>query len=580
MGRTQYALARIVFLLIITLALLPRYAIAAGPAGQHHAAKDQVIASLFQGQSATVRFSARWIARTMSFRALGLPDGVGASFAHRPTGSLSVRLSTRRSARPGSYRVRIMATRGSGLAARAAAAGATHVLRVRVDVIAPPGVPASNTARAPAGPGSPAAAPANPSTPVPAHVPTWAYADLCNGGTGASVSLVRQWVTYAASHCGPLGMNVLDACHSGTTSYCTAVQYVDPSRIFSEGSVPIALSAQESWWLHQPGYSDFQHRLRVSDYGGGSFLNQSDPAVISWFQNYVRVGYNAYDALMVDDTAAALNEQLYGSGADLSQELSSNAQLVSAHEQLAAALTHIDGSPYVQIDNGINPNPYVQAPFALLDHPGTMNGLIAEGYPMNNGRLGSYYSSLLDDMAYVDHTANDFMVLLSYDPSGSLRARRVQAATVLLGYSPGHTVSWSDLEQNSPNLAVWPEEGIVGTDAVQTMGQPGGDGCLKGQGVICAAGGHNDLQVAAGVYRREFATCYNLGAAIGPCAAIMNTTGAPVTVKPSWLTLGYHHELTLLGGDVQSGGSVDPSGAPFSAGSTAVPAGDALLLTS
>jgi hypothetical protein len=567
-------------LLIITLALLPRYAIAAGPAGQHHAAKRQVIASLSQGHSATVRFWAKWIARTVSFRALGLPHGVGISFAHRPAGSLTVRLSTQRSARSGSYRVRIIARRASGLTARAAAGGAIHVLRMRVDVIALPAAPASSTAPTPPGPGSPAAVPANPSTPVPTHIPTWAYADQCNGGTGASVSLVRQWVTYAASHCGPLDLNVLDACHSGTTSYCTAVQYIDPNRIFSVGSAAIALFAQESWWLHQPGNGDFQHRLHVSDYGGGYLLNQSNPAVVSWFQQYVRTGYNAYDALMVDDTSASRSAELWGTGFTASQELSSDQQLVSAHEQLAGALTRSDGSPFLQIDNGISPNPYLPMPFGLLDHPGTVNGLISEGSPISNGTLVSYYSTLLDELAYIDHTANDFMVLQSYDPSGSLRARRVQAATVLLGYSQGHTVSWSDLEQNSNDLAVWPEEGIVPTNPAQTMAQPGGDGCLQGQGVICSAQGHNDLQVAAGVYRREFGTCYNQGAAIGPCAAIMNTTGAPVTVKPSWLTLGYHHELTLLGGDVQSGGSVDPSGAPFSAGSTAVGAGDGLLLTS
>ena len=413
---------------------------------------------------------------------------------------------------------------------------------------------------------------------VPSHISTWAYDDGCNGGSGASASLVQQWVSYAESNCGPTATKTLSDCHSGGSTYCTAIQYVDPNKIYGQGSVPIAQAAQESWWLHEPGYSGSQHRLSVSGFGGGYFLNQANPAVDSWFQNYVRGGYNAYDALMVDDTSASLSSELYGSGADRSQELDSNAQLIAAHERLAASLTHVNGSPFVQIDNGINPNPYVRPSFALLDHPGSVTGLIAEGAPISDGQLVPYYATLLDDMAHVDHTHNDFVALLSYDPSGSLRARRVQAATVLLGYAPGHTVSWSDLEQNSSNLAVWPEEGIVPTEPVQTMAHPAGAGCLQGKGVICSRGGHKDLQVAPGVYRREFAACYNHGAAIGRCAAIVNTTGAAVTVRSSWLKLRYDHELTMVGGDVQSGGSVNVAGAPFSAPRTTIAAHDATLL--
>ena len=51
----------------------------------------------------------------------------------------------------------------------------------------------------------------------------------------------------------------------------------------------------------------------------------------------------------------------------------------------------------------------------------------------------------------------------------------------LLGYAPGHTVSWSDLETNNNNLAVWPEEGIVPTQPIQSMGQPAGASCLDGR---------------------------------------------------------------------------------------------------
>ena len=57
-------------------------------------------------------------------------------------------------------------------------------------------------------------------------------------------------------------------------------------------------------------------------------------------------------------------------------------------------------------------------------------------------------------------------------------------------------------------------------------------GCLQGTGAYCASGGHNDIQVAPGVYRREFKQCYNRGVLIGQCAAIVNTTGSGFHVGP------------------------------------------------
>ena len=407
----------------------------------------------------------------------------------------------------------------------------------------------------------------------PAHVPTWAYDDGCNGGNGASAALVQQWVTYAESNCGPGDAKVMTDCQGP----CTPVEYLDANWIYQQGSVPVGADAHEDWWLHEPGFSNASHRIYKDEFGGGNVLNQSNPGVQDWFRRYVQANYNDYPALMMDDEAPSLNAELYQSGYTTSAELKTDGQLQAAHEQMAAALTHTDGSPYLQIDNSLSVNPYLPTPFPMLGHSG-IRGLLTEGAPMSDGQLTNFYSTLLDDIAYIDHTNNDFLVMLSYDNSGSSDARTTQAATDWLGYSGDHLVSWADMETNNDDLSIWPEQGIVPTDPVQTMSAPGGPGCLSGNGSLCSSGGAQDLQVAPGVYRREFGQCYNQGTAFGPCAAIVNTNGSSVTINGSWLTQNYNHRITLDGGDVQSGGTVDLSGAPFHPGDTTVPGQGSVLL--
>jgi hypothetical protein len=414
---------------------------------------------------------------------------------------------------------------------------------------------------------------------MPTHIATWATDDGCNGGNGASAALVREWVTYAASRCGPNATKALSDCHANGLAYCTAVEYLDPEKVYAVGSLPIAASAQENWWLHEPGYTDSAHRIWFSAYGGGNVLNEDNPAVDDWFHNYVQTNYNSYDALLVDETVGSLSQELYPSGFDATDEIPTDAGLQASHEQMAAALTHQNGSPFVQIDNSLTPNDNLATALPMLNNPSSVVGMITEDAPEFDGTLTLYYSSLLDEMAYVDHTADDFVVLLSYDTAGSLQSRRVQAATALLGYSPGHTVSWSDLDTNSTDLAIWPEEGILPTDPLQSMTEPGGAGCLTGTGIVCSTGGHSTLEVTPGVYRRAFGTCYDQGIAFGSCAAIVNTNSDPVTIRTSWLPRRYRHEITMNGGDVQSGGTINLAGATMIAGRTTIPADDAVLLS-
>jgi hypothetical protein len=417
---------------------------------------------------------------------------------------------------------------------------------------------------------------------IPTHVETWVYDDGCNGGKGASTALVDKWVTYAEAHCGyGVGKDITD-CHVDGVKYCDSIEYLDTNWEYAQGSEPVAASASENWWLHETGYSDSAHRIYSSSYGGGNVINQTNTAADTWFQNLLHADYNSYDGLFMDDQSSSLSGEFYYAGElKSSQEITTDAQLMTSHEQMASYMTHSDGSLFsIQVDNSLTPNPSLTPPWTMFNKPAGVEGFVAEGDPESGGSIINFYASLLDDMSYVDNEtpSGDFLVFLSYDSDGSLSARRVQAATVLLGYEPGRIVSWSDLEQNNADLAVWPEEGIYPTEGVQTMTAPGGSQCMAGTGVICSSGGHSDIEVATGVYRREFKDCYNQGTSFGNCAAIVNDTGSSVTVQNSWLTQTYHHEITMNGGDVQSGGTINLTGASFDSGSTVVPADDAVLL--
>lgn len=422
------------------------------------------------------------------------------------------------------------------------------------------------------------------SAPVAGHVKTWAYDDGCNGGVGAGPGLVRTWLSFAESNCGPNATKASSDCRAGQHVYCEVMQYLDTDWAFGEDHVPMSSADSSStWWLHTPSSQTFA-TIFTSGLGGGYLMNQSSPAVRSFFRSYVRADYNSDDGLLMDWQSPSLAQELYYStcGCTSTREIPSNAMLQAAHQKMAAALTHRSGAPFIQVDNSLPVNPYLPQGLNMLNPAIGVDAWVSEGEPMEDGALDAYYSTLLDQMAYIGDRARGFVVLLSRGSAGAAyqrRSRRVQEATILLGYRPGRVVDWADLENGSDDLAVWPEEGIYPTAPVQSMAAPGGRGCLAGTGVVCSRGGHNSVQVAPGVYRRVFRTCYSRRAPFGACAVIVNTTATPAVVRAGWLRdVSLRHQITLVGGDVQSGGRVDLKGAPFRAGSTTVDPDDALLL--
>lgn len=415
---------------------------------------------------------------------------------------------------------------------------------------------------------------------VPAHIPTWAFDDGCSGGAGVGASLVRHWVSYAENNCGVQAHKAHADCHSQGRTYCRVMQYLDTEWIYPADSVNVASAASSNWWLTEPNSSS---RIFTSSEGGGYLTNQGIPSVQSFFRNFVRQHYNSDDGLLMDWQSPSLSQELYYStcGCKSTSQIHSDAALRAAHAQMSAALTHRNGSLFIQADNTLPGNPFLPQGLNMLNRATGVDAWTVEGEPMSDGVLASYYSTLLDQIAYIATRTHGFVVPMSRAPQNAPyldQTRRVQEATILLGFRPGHIVDWADLEQGSNRLSVWPEEGIYPRSPVQSMGAPGGHGCLAGTGIVCSRGGHRSLQVAPGVYRREFRSCYRNRVRIGGCAALMNTTTNYITVRPRWLRRHYGHQITFVGGDVQSRGSVDVTGAPFIPGKSFIAPHDAILL--
>jgi len=247
--------------------------------------------------------------------------------------------------------------------------------------------------------------------------------------------------------------------------------------------------------------------------GGGTLLDQTTQAVRAWFQAYARQCLGGYPALMIDDTGASLAALLFSStgGQSATSEISGNAGLVAAHEQLAAALTprrRLGVSADRQRTAG-QQQPGAAVPVARPS--AGVRGLIRRGRTAGRGPDHARRPPTLPPRTRLLRHAprrarlrrhrggDDFIVLLSYDPSGSTSARLIQQATEMLGYSGDHVVDWANLETGDAaagDLSVWPEEGIVPTDPVRSMTAPAGSGCLAGDGAVCTGGGHVDLQGA------------------------------------------------------------------------------------
>jgi hypothetical protein len=397
---------------------------------------------------------------------------------------------------------------------------------------------------------------------------------------------VAQLVTYAESGYGN-GKAAADcSAHPGT---CRSVYYFAPNLVYNSVRCPmypsseIIAAASESWYIHDAGYTDAAHRVS-STYNescdGATIsvpvwrINDSVAGVQQWWSNELQTYADGYDLYFMDNTHANVVNQYYAclpypSYCYTTQEMPDDAAVVAGHASFVNALNHQDGRPMQFVFNSLNFDGKTVSPgVALFAASPRFVGASCESCAVYEGTYyPQNYARILNTMAAVN-TTQGFFVLLSKDStaagsSAQIAERLLTTALVWLGYSEGHTVVWPDLEQQTQGLAVWPEDLIYPSAPLETM-----------------SSGAADLQVAPGVYRREFTTCYLAGTSFGHCAAIVNANATSVTVQASWLSQNYGHVIGVAGGDVLSGGSVSVYGQPFVPGSTAIPAYQAIILGS
>jgi hypothetical protein len=462
--------------------------------------------------------------------------------------------------------------------------GTIHVLRLRACIaftlVIPvaacsgagsstvPGAGAMNRARlysTAAATASPAASPA-----VPLHIPTMAIDEYGTEGENASSASVNQYVSYAE---GGLGNDKATVdCDSGSAKNCLSVFYMDPNFLYDSAQCPsaeatsVTEASDESWFVHEAGYTDFAHRVQGSysqDCNGASvtvpvyLFNDANSSVISYFESYMQSVANSWDVFFMDDTSARVLTQTYGPGGGFcrnnpptnycttTEEYPTDASVAAAHVTFASGMNHTNGDAMKFMFNGVGFSGSTVENLDILSGSSRYIAAVCENCILNaNVFRPTMYANVLSAMAQIDQIPGAAFVELNtgFEASGSPEEQHDRVTTTAvawLGYSPGQTIVFPNLEDTTTNLAVWPEDAIVPTQPLQSMTSSAGQ-----------------IEVSPGVYLREFAQCYDAGVAIGQCAAVLNSNTSAATIEASWLKQKYTHILEMSGGDIESGGTI------------------------
>jgi len=406
-------------------------------------------------------------------------------------------------------------------------------------------------------PSTPPPAAQPPSGSVPTHVTTWYYYGLDDVNDGVPAS-------YMAAHADYVEIDAANTVAQGQAFKSAGGKYVvsygDPafstycSAPFNapaggcRGPIGSLVSSDETAWLHGADGA------RVHRFMNAQFQYQEafNPASSSARSAYAAATASAVSAMpqldyfFADDSGGVFDgsdgTQLSGLLLNFnapSVEIASDSAFVDAEKGMLASAARpvfINGA-----------TPYTMAPSYNGTFLGASNvaGQNFEGcYGDENGAVGDTpssgprWSNMSNALlaAYADGAPAICMNVESATPANRLYV----LASWWMTYDPSRSII-APVTAASDGYTVFPEMDIVPRQPRATAS--GSIGALK----------------SGGAYVREFGACYQAGAAIGPCAAVVNPSGNTVAVPA--LAGHYANALVLDPRSAYTGGTAAWSGA-------------------
>ncbi len=367
------------------------------------------------------------------------------------------------------------------------------------------------------------------STGVARHVLTASYLGRPFGSTTVSPSRAAPYLSWAST--GVQNTNAMAAVGMKTEVY------VDANRQTSTDPLYIA---NEAAFNHACGGARIHDYFdRVTQY----LMNNGSSTFRAAYAAYVRTktaGYHV-DAMYEDDTVAPSQ---YGSGF-FSPGLPCGYTLsgwLNAERGMEASINHST------IVNGlsafVNHGPAANV-IALTENPSTIGANLESCYVANGSvhEEGSWVWTATENTEIELAGRHKLFQCMPIDTTAAAYAvpsRIWTIASFLMTYNPSYSMIWENYGTPS-KVGVMPESQLVPTSPL-----------------VATPSNISGLEKSAGVYAREYRTCYYAGHSIGQCAVVVNSNRYSAAAPR--LSLAYHHTMQLHGYGVLDGGTATFAG--------------------
>jgi hypothetical protein len=395
---------------------------------------------------------------------------------------------------------------------------------------------------------APAAPPAT--GPVPAHIGTWYYYGLDD----VNASIPASWMVAHADYVEDDGFDAKHAQAFKSAGGKYAVAYTDPTFVpycyapFAppagrcEGPIGNLVAADESAWFHGADgarvhrfvddHFQYQEALNPAAASARAAFHQTTAALIAAAPAVDYVFGDDAGGTLTGGDGTQLTGWLFGFNAGAT-EITRDADFIAAEQQMLASATRpvfLNGA-----------TPYTHMPAyngTFLTSP----NVVGQNF---EGCYGEYGGLLADGSAGARWTMQGNALLAVYahrttaicmDESPATTTNRIYVlASLWLTYAEPYTVV-APQGKTADGLTVRPEFDIV-----------------PRQPRTSATSDVAVLRAPGGAYVREFTACYQAGAPIGPCAAVVNPGSAPVAIPA--LTGRYTGALALDDRSAYGGGA-------------------------